>query len=131
MRMITGLYAGLCGVLLLVLSVRVSQRRLATKVGIGTGGDGELERRIRAHANLVENAPLALLLLFFIEQSGVAAAYIHAAGAAFVIARVLHARGLSMSSERSASRFYGSLGTLVVLIGLSLGSIVAAVSAIL
>ena len=128
--MITGLYAGLCGVLLLVLSVRVSQRRLATKIGIGTGGDEELERRIRAHANLVENAPLALLLLFFIEQSGAAPAYIHAAGAVFVIARALHAQGLSASSGRSSSRFYGSLVTLIVLIGLSLWSIFAAVSAI-
>lgn len=126
--MVTTLYAGLCGLLLLALSVRVSQRRLATKIGIGTGGDEELERRVRAHANLVENAPLALLLLFLIEQSGGTAAYVHAAGAVFVVARLLHAQGLSSSAGRSASRFYGSLITLMMLLGLSLWAIFAAVS---
>ena len=126
--MVTALYAGLCGLLLLMLSVRVSQRRLVTKVGIGTGGDEELERRVRAHANLVENAPLALLLLFLIEQSGAASAYVHAVGALFVVARVLHAQGLSASAQRSASRFYGSLITLLVLLGLSGWAIFAAVS---
>lgn len=126
--MVTTLYAGLCGLLLLALSVRVSQRRLATKIGIGTGGDEELERRVRAHANLVENAPLALLLLLLIEQSGAGAAYVHAAGALFVAARILHARGLSTSAGRSPSRFYGSLITLMMLLGLSLWAIFAAVS---
>jgi uncharacterized membrane protein YecN with MAPEG domain len=36
--MITGLYAGLCGVLLLVVSARVIQRRLSAKIGLGAGG---------------------------------------------------------------------------------------------
>jgi len=37
--MITSVYAGLCGLLLVVLYVRVRQRRLATKIGMGTGVD--------------------------------------------------------------------------------------------
>lgn len=35
--MITGLYAGLCGILLIVLYLRVSQRRLEQKIGAGSG----------------------------------------------------------------------------------------------
>ena len=57
--MITGVYAALCGLLLVVLYVRVSQRWLATKIGAGTGGDAVLEQRgvmvraVRMHAQPV------------------------------------------------------------------------------
>ena len=64
-----GIYAGICGPLLVVLYVRISQRRLATKIGVGSGGDKELEQRVIAHGNLVESAPFALLLFFLIEQT--------------------------------------------------------------
>ncbi len=57
--MITGLYAGLCGLLLVMLYVRVSQRRLAMKIGMGAGGDAVLEQRIRAHGNFIESVPIA------------------------------------------------------------------------
>ena len=53
-----------------MLYVRISQRRLATKIGVGSGGDAELEQRVRAHGNLVESAPFALILLYLIEQTG-------------------------------------------------------------
>lgn len=119
LTMITGIYAGLCGLLLVTLYVRVSQRRLATKISVGTGGDTVLEQRVRAHANLIESAPLALLLLYLVEQTGLDARVVHAFGAAFLVARVLHAWGLSSTTKRSSGRFYGSIGTLLVLAALS------------
>jgi uncharacterized membrane protein YecN with MAPEG domain len=117
--MITGIYAALCGLLLVVLYARVSQRRLATKIGVGTGGDAVLEQRVRAHANLIESAPLALLLLYLVEQTGLAAWAVHTFGAAFLVARLLHAQGMSGSTGRSTGRFYGSIGTLLVVVALS------------
>ena len=117
--MITGLYAGLCGLLLTVLYVRISQRRLATKIGVGTGGDAELEQRVRAHGNLIEAAPFALLLLYLVEQTGLAPLYVHAFGATFVAARLAHAQGMSSTTGRSAGRFYGSIVTLLILVSLS------------
>lgn len=39
--------------------------------------------------------------------------------AAFLIARLLHAQGMSGSTGRSAGRFYGSIGTLLILAALS------------
>ena len=117
--MITGIYAALCGVLLLVLSYRVIQRRLAAKVGLGAGGDAELEQRVRAHGNLVESAPFALVLLYLIEQTGLSSTYIHVFGAAFVFARLAHAQGMSTTTGRSAGRFYGSLGTVILLFVMS------------
>jgi len=122
--MITGLYAGLCGLLLVVLYVRVSQRRLATQIGIGAGGDAVLEQRIRAHGNFVESVPIALVLLYLLEQTGVEPIYIHAFGIALVLARVGHAKGISATAGRSAGRFYGSIGTLLVIAALSVWLIV-------
>ena len=93
--MITGIYAGICGLLLGVLYVRISQRRLTTKIGVGSGGDAELEQRVRAHGNLVESAPFALVLLYLIEQTGLSSTYIHVFGAAFVFAGVYLARKIT------------------------------------
>lgn len=126
--MITGLYAGLVGLLLVVLYARVSQRRLAMKIGAGTGGDAELEQRVRAHANLVENAPLALILLLLVEQQGAAPVVVHAFGVAFVVSRVLHAQGISSTMGRSTGRFYGSVGTLLVIAGLSVWLVLQALT---
>ncbi|MEN9527903.1 MAG: hypothetical protein RLY56_1854 [Pseudomonadota bacterium] len=117
--MITGIYAGICGLLLGVLYVRISQRRLTTKIGVGSGGDAELEQRVRAHGNLVESAPFALVLLYLIEQTGLSSTYIHVFGAAFVFARLAHAQGMSTTTGRSAGRFYGSLGTVILLFVMS------------
>ena len=113
--MITGLYAGICGLLLVVLYVRISQRRLATKIGVGSGGDEELEQRIRAHGNLVESAPFTLILLYLIEQSELSSIYVHVLGASFVVARLAHAQGMSTTIGRSPGRFYGALGTVILL----------------
>lgn len=126
--MITGLYAGLSGLLLIVLYARVSQRRIATRIGVGTGGDIELEQRVRAHANFIETVPLALILLYLVEQSGVSPTYVHAFGAALVLARLGHAQGMSMTTGRSAGRFYGSIVTLLVLAGLSMTLIVRSIT---
>ena len=117
--MITGIYAGLCGLLLVVLYLRISQRRLSAKIGLGTGGDDDLERRVRAHGNFIESAPLALVLLFLFEHGEAQAEYVHAFGVALVVSRVAHAQGISKTSGRSTGRFYGSIGTVLVIAGLS------------
>ena len=54
---VTALYAGLMALLLLVLSIRVSQTRGKLGISLGGGGDAVMERRIRAQANLIEYAP--------------------------------------------------------------------------
>ena len=126
--MITGIYAGLCGVLLVGLYLRISQRRLSTKIGLGTGGDDELERRVRAHGNFIESVPMALVLLFLFEHGGAEAAYVHAFGIALVVSRVAHAQGISKMSGRSRGRFYGSIGTVVVIAGLSLAVLAQALN---
>jgi uncharacterized membrane protein YecN with MAPEG domain len=47
------LYVGLFGILLIVLSLRVSFVRRDARVALGDGDNELLRRRIRAHSNFV------------------------------------------------------------------------------
>ena len=109
------LYAGLCGLLLLYLSVRVVQGRVAFKVNIGDGGNEEMQRRIRAQGNFIEYAPSVLILLYAVQQSGYSAWVVHLLGVVFVVARLLHASGLSSSTGISPGRLRGAGATFLVL----------------
>lgn len=116
---ITGLYASLIGLLLVVLSLRVALYRKKNQIGIGTNGDTALDRRVRCQANLVEYAPIALLLLYLCEIRGVGHLYIHAFGILLVVARLLHAFGLNQSAGYTRARFFGTLTTFFLILFLS------------
>ncbi|HXQ32100.1 MAG TPA: MAPEG family protein [Steroidobacteraceae bacterium] len=118
---ITGLYGGLTALLVIGLGVRVVRLRMRHRVGLGDGGIAELSRAIRAHGNLVENAPLALLLMLIAELSAAAPPVaLHAAGVAVLTGRLLHAFGLSRSPTRSPGRFLGVLLTWLTILALAL-----------
>ena len=114
--LITSIYAALGAILVVVLALRVVLRRRATAVGLGDGGDRDLEQCIRVHANAVENLPLALVLLLLLELRGVPAEWLHGFGIAIIASRLLHAWGFSRRKGVSFGRFAGTLvGWLVVL----------------
>lgn len=108
---ITGLYAALCALLIVILALRVAYYRHSRKVGIGDNGDRALIKLVRAHGNAVENVPIALLLLLLLELNQTQPAWIHACGIVLVVARIAHAVGLSRSSGASVARFLGTLLT--------------------
>ena len=56
--------AGILGLLTVVLGLRVARLRGAKRVSLGDGGDKDLTTAIRAHGNLVEWAPICLLLIW-------------------------------------------------------------------
>lgn len=68
--MITLPYGSILGLLLLVLTFRVVYLRRTLLVGIGAGEHRRLEKAIRAHANLIEYVPFALILMLLLEQQG-------------------------------------------------------------
>lgn len=113
---ITALYAALIGILSLSLAARVSVLRRRLHVGVGDGGHQQLALAIRVHANLLEYAPMALLLLLLLELAGARAMLLHALGAALLLGRLLHAWGLSHSSGVSFGRFYGTALTWLMMI---------------
>ncbi len=108
---ITGIYAALAALLVLVLSARVSLARRALRISLGDGDDKELRKRIRAQANAVEYLPLALLLLLSLEWNQTQPALLHACGIVLIVARVLHGVGLSRSGGTSPERLLGTAAT--------------------
>lgn len=120
MPRITAFYAGLSALLLVVLAARVAVQRLRARVGVGHGGDPVLARRARAHGNAAEYLPIALLLLLVLELLAIAPRWLHVFGAWLLIARLLHAYGLSTTEGRSFGRMTGILGTWAVMVAMAI-----------
>lgn len=114
--LITAFYAAPIGLLAIALALRVVMLRRRYQVGVGTGGQPELARAVRAHGNLLEYTPLALLLLLLLESGGARTVLLHGIGSALLIGRLLHAWGLSQHSGVSFGRFYGTALTWVAMI---------------
>jgi uncharacterized protein len=122
---VTGLYAGLLALLLVVLGWRVSMMRSKLRVGMGHGDDAPLARAIRVHSNAVEWILPMLLLLLVAELDGANRIFLHVCGITFVVARIAHARGVSRTSKDSPGRFWGIAGTWLVIAALALWDIAA------
>ena len=116
---ITGLYVALGLLLVVILAVRVVLRRRSAHIGIGDGGDSELRKRIRAHGNAIEYLPIGLLALLLLDLDGTNPAILHACGIALLVARVLHAIGLSRTDGISPERFLGIGLTLLTLLAMA------------
>jgi len=112
---IVTLYAGILGLWLLILSVRVIGKRRGGGPSLGDGGDTAMQRRIRAQANLTEYAPIGLILLWILEAGGQSALIVHALGMMLVAGRLLHGWALSFTDSSSFGRFWGTLLTLSML----------------
>jgi len=110
------IYAAICGILLVMLSLRVVRLRGKYKVGIGDGGQAELSRAIRVQANFIEYVPTALILLLLLELAGAPTQLLHGLGIALVLSRIAHAIGYSKSARSSAGRAVGAVGTFLVLL---------------
>jgi uncharacterized protein len=116
---ITGIYAAIAALLVIALSFRVIFRRHSMKTGIGDGGDHELSKRIRVHANAVEYLPLGLVLLLLIEWNQTLPMIVHGFGIALIVGRLLHAFGLSRTSGPSPGRVFGMIITLTAMLGMA------------
>ena len=113
---ITAIYAALLALLLIVLSFRVIFVRMSEKVSLGDGGKKVLEQRIRAQANFVEYAPMALILVGLLESLHAPAWSLHALGATLVVGRALHGYGLTQTPQWVPGRFIGMNATFAVIV---------------
>lgn len=108
MPKITLLFASLHVLMMLVLASRIARHRHAHKIGLGDGGDPVLARKVRVHGNFIEHVPLALMMLGLLELCGLATAWLWGLGSMLLLARLLHAAGLSRSAGYSMGRFTGT-----------------------
>ena len=101
------IYAALCGLLLILLSIRVIRQRRRYKVALGDAGKPEMQRAMRVQANFAEYAPLALLLLALAELQGLDPPILHGLGLLLLLSRLLHAFGVAREPENFRYRVAG------------------------
>ena len=115
---ITLLYTSLITILAIFLAFRVGVTRGKTNTLLGEGDSSELLQAIRSHGNLMEHAPISLILLLLLEMQGVEDWKLHLIGSSFFLFRILHAYGLTISRESTPYRVVGALGSWALMIGM-------------
>lgn len=86
-------YAGILGLMFVVLSINIVVSRRKLKIALGDD-DLIIKRKIRAQGNFAEYTPFFLILLYMIEKNGTSFLTINILGVLFVIARIFHAYSL-------------------------------------
>ncbi len=123
MLIITSFYASLLALLVIFLTFRVIKARRSNNVVIGDNGNQDVLQAMRVHANAIEYIPIMIILMGVYEVNGGSNVLLHIIGLVAVIARVLHAIGLSSSVGVSFGRIAGimlTMSTILVLSGLNI-----------
>ena len=113
--MITGLYAAIFAVFLILLKFRVIKRRQFHKISLGHGDNVELEKHIRAHGNFIETVPFILFLMMIVELGAVQGWIIHALGLSLLVGRVMHVYALTSEMSHVNFRVFGMAITISVM----------------
>ena len=124
MIVVTPAYAALLAVIFAVLAIRVIGRRRVARVSLGDGGDLQLLRRQRAHANFAEYVPLVLILMICAELQQAQFWLLNLVGLCLVVGRVLHAYALSREPEPMSLRVAGMGLTITALLIGALGNLI-------
>jgi uncharacterized membrane protein YecN with MAPEG domain len=114
---ISGYTAALIALLQVALMMAVGLNRGKVGVPVGDGGDAALLYKIRRHGNLIENAPMFLILLALLEATGGSPSVVLGLAALFIIARISHAYALSGPDRPVAARGFGAFGTMAGILG--------------
>jgi uncharacterized protein len=120
---VTGTYAAVLTVFYVVLSARIILYRRQNSISLGDGGDGQMLRRIRAHANFAEYVPLGIILLGIAEQQDEAALWLHLVGGLLLTGRLAHGINFSFGFRSALMRTGGmalTFGALLIGAGLAL-----------
>jgi hypothetical protein len=85
--------AGLLGLLAVALTIKIGLLRGRKRINLGDGGDAEMQAAVRAHGNLIEFAPLTLLIIYMASDF-YSFRTVAILSVVFLVARVLHAGGM-------------------------------------
>jgi uncharacterized membrane protein YecN with MAPEG domain len=117
---ITAIYAGILALVILALGINVTVHRVKLKVPLGDGGNAQMLRMIRLHANAIEYIPLALLLMAIYEINGGWHAALHVIGIALIAGRLIQTAGMWSTEMPGIGRRIGQALTWVSLAALAL-----------
>lgn len=87
-------YAAIMALLFIALSAYVVAGRWKFRTAFGTGGNEEMERRVRAHGNFSEYVPFTLLLLAVAELRAAPTDWVQGLCIALLVGRLLHIAGV-------------------------------------
>jgi len=121
--MTTGAYASLLALLLVTLSFRVIALRGMPAFkwfAFGNNDEDGLQRAIRAQGNLIEYAPIFLILMLIAEMGGLKASTLHSYGAVFLVARLMHGYCFGFLKYSMVLRVGGTSLTLFSILGLAI-----------
>lgn len=118
----TLLYAGILGILLVVLAFNITYRWVRVTAA-GHHQDPQLLRAEKVFGSFVEHVPFALILMTLIELKGAPASIIHLLGLLLTSARLLHAIGMNKVQAADILRLIGAQGTYLMLMIASLACI--------
>jgi len=116
---VSALTAGVLVILQMILLLLVVLSRRTNRQSLGTGNSPALERAIRRHGNFAENAAIFIAGFALFEILGGSRILLEILCAAFVLGRLSHAFGLSLTKTVNVFRFVGIVTTVVV--GFTLG----------
>ncbi len=91
---ITALTAAICAIMLLITAIDTVRHRIAGKVAFGDGSNAKIISASRSHGNLAEHAPLAIIMIGLLEQSGAQHLVLTGVACLFLFARMMHIIGL-------------------------------------
>ncbi len=131
MLIVTAASASVLAVVHILLSLQVIGLRRRLKVSVGDGGHSELERAIRCQANLVEYAPIALVLMLCLELAGVSLWLVGTLGLLFVAGRIIHPLGLRHASSPFQFRVGGMHLTLWSILAMALLNVFVLISRVI
>ena len=124
MLIVTSIIAAVLTAVFIRLSFNVIGLRRKNKVGLGSGGNEDLERAIRAQGNFAEYVPFGLILLACLELNGAVWWLVAIPGVTLIIGRLIHAIGINTPPPDFSKRILGmkfTFLTLMALVGLNLG----------
>ena len=128
---VTLTFATILSVFMLILSVRVLDLRGSPVTKAFHSKERVidqqvLERAIRGHGNLIEYAPLLLILMLTAELNGLASTYLHISGVIFTVGRLMHGIVFSFMRPNLFLRVGGMILTFmgfIILLTLSIYSL--------
>ena len=120
---VTLLFAAILSAFMILLAVRVLDLR-GSPVTKSFHKPGrvidplELERAIRGHGNLIEYAPLFLILMLLLELTGASETFLYICGTVFTVGRFMHGIAFSFMKKNGLLRIGGMTLTFLGLISL-------------
>jgi uncharacterized membrane protein YecN with MAPEG domain len=120
MLSITAAYAAILALIIVALGINVTVHRVKLKVSLGDGGNPEMLRMIRLHANAVEYLPMAIVLMIAYEINGGWHSALHIIGIALVAGRLLQTWAMWSTEVAGPARGTGQTLTWLSIVALAI-----------